>query len=360
MRCYFNTYYIKLGLIIAFFFSSPLYLIHFSFNYKLLNTLSFLFATLLVMLNREKKSMFWSGFFLAIFWLWWIGLSFIYYNLPFLIPLIIIAIALFYGIIFLLISYLKYRVLILTAIVFGLPYIAPFHFNWLRLDILLPETYLYPTKFLPSAPLKIETIHTSVPQKLKWKKLYIPKEIDNNFKYIENSIEKGYDVVVLPETAFPIVITQYEEMVEKLKKLSKKIAIVTGGLSYKNNNYYNSTYLFQNGSYQIFNKHILVPFGEYIPLPCCKNFFNQLFFDGAEDYIADKSFSSYKIENVTFLNAICYEATIEKLYQNREKYIIAISNNGWFKPSIEPTLQKLIIHYLELKYNKRVYHSVNY
>ena len=111
---------------------------------------------------------------------------------------------------------------------------------------------------------------------------------------------------------------------------------------------------------QIIDKHILVPFGEYIPFPIFQKEINKIFFNGASDYKTSKTFSTFKIKNTKFINAICYEATIEKLYKLHPKYVIALSNMAWFMPSTAPVLQKLLINVYALKYKKRVYHSLNY
>ena len=237
-------------------------------------------------------------------------------------------------------------------------FIKPFGFDWFRYDILLPHTYFYFEKPIKKPDIKIKLINTHIPQNKKWDPKFIPIEINNNFKYIQQAIKEGYDVVVLPETAFSLALNRYRDLLDYLISLSKHITIITGALSYQNNRYYNSTYLFQDGEFHIYNKHILVPFGEYIPF-CCKKTLNKIFFDGANDYIPAPNFNTYQIKGFEFINAICYEATNQKLYKLPPKYIIAISNNAWFTPSIEPTLQKLIIQYYSLKYQKLVFHSKN-
>jgi len=358
MKQYFNIYLLKESLIVAIFLSLPLYLIHFGIDFKFLNTIIIIFA-LFLFYKADIKSYPLIGFWTSIFWLWWMAMSFRYYDLTYLIPFIIIAIGIFYGIIFWLLTFLRYKILIILIFVFGFGYVSPFGFNWFRFDILLPHTYFYNKTPIKPAPLKIKVVTTHTPQNLKWEKKYIPQEIDNSFKEINKAIKQKYEVVILPESIFPLSLNLYPSLLKELKILSQKIVIVTGALSYKNKNYYNSTYVFQNGNYQIYNKHILVPFGEYIPIPCCKKFLNKIFFDGAEDYQASPNFASYKIKNINFLNAICYEATIEKIYQEKGKYIIAMSNDAWFRNSIEATLQKLLIEYYSLKYNKFVYHSRN-
>lgn len=39
--------------------------------------------------------------------------------------------------------------------------------------------------------------------------------------------------------------------------------------------------------------------------------------------------------------------------------MIVLSNNGWFVPSAEPSLQQLLLLYYNKKYGTTIYHSVN-
>ena len=360
MKRYFNTYCLKSSLIIAFFLSLPLYLIHFGIDNKLLNTI-LVIAGLYLFYKASLNTYPLIGFFTSIFWLWWISLSFRYYGLSYLIPFIIISIGILYGFIFWVLSFVRLKILIILFFIFGFKYVSIFGFDWFRYEVLLPHTYLFPPhKPINSPTLSIKAIQTKIPQNKKWLTSYIPTEINNNFQKINEAIKNKYDVVVLPETAFPLAINQYPFLKHKLQKLSKKIAIITGALSYQNGRYYNSSYLFWNNKIQIFNKHILVPFGEKIPFNCCKKILNKIFFNGAKDYIPAPDFSTFTIKNTTFTNAICYEVTCKKLYLKKPKYIIAISDNAWFYPSIEETLQKLIVEYYSIKYHKFVIHSKNY
>ncbi|MDQ7046335.1 MAG: hypothetical protein Q9M39_01415 [Sulfurovum sp.] len=91
---------------------------------------------------------------------------------------------------------------------------------------------------------------------------------------------------------------------------------------------------------------------------------NEVFYDGAVDYKASSDVVDYDIDGITYRNAICFEATSEKLYKKGKdgmhpQNMIILSNNGWFTPSIEPTLQKLLLQYYSKKYGTTMYHSVN-
>ena len=106
---------------------------------------------------------------------------------------------------------------------------------------------------------------------------------------------------------------------------------------------------------------VLVPFGEYIPLPkFARQIINETFFSGASDFIGADAPTDFVIKGVKFRNAICYEATCQEIYEGEVDYVIAMSNNAWFKPSIEPTLQKLLMRYYGRKNGVSIYHSANW
>ena len=343
---------------------------------------------------------FWAGFFLGLLWFWWIALSFRYYGLGWLMPAVVLFVAVVYGLIFEFFYYiaarLPYPPLFRALFLWLASFIHPFGFNWfipeltllhsyfgfdklsfaifllaIAIAVLLPR-HLKPLSLLllllilqkpaaiPYAPLQIELVTTQLPQDKKWDRDYLPTIISQNFQAIQNAIEHKKDLVVLPESAFPLFLNESPGLLAHLLELSDKISIVTGALRYHEGKVYNSTYVFDKGRYIVLNKVVLVPFGEEIPLPKpLARLVNHLFFNGAEDYDHAKSPQTYTIEDVNFTNAICYEATHPIIYRTDTPYIIAISNNAWFTPSYEPNLQNLIIKYYATMYGKRVYHATN-
>ncbi len=386
--------------------SLPVYLnffmLKFGINDNFFTKFIFTFILLLAFISffYIKHSFFQTGFFIGIFWFYWISLSFRYYNLSFLIPLVIFAIGVFYGVVFWIIkktenfiknSYMKkiYYILVFT---FAFDYLAPFTFDWLKPEILFVNSffgidkitlliffgailfYEIDKKFLllliiplffinydvPKMPkIKIYLASTYVPQNLKWKKFYIPVEIKNNFNLINKAITNNYEAVVLPESAFPLFLNLHQDLMQKLKNLSQKIVIITGALHYENRKFFNSTYIFENGKVTILDKHLLVPFGEYIPLPFFQKEINHLFFADSSDFSVSKKFGEFKIKKFKFINAICYELTSENLYKLKPNYVIGMSNLAWFNPSIMPSIQEMLIKIYAKKYKKVVFHSIN-
>lgn len=403
-KSFFKRYFNTKSLITAILFSAPLYLSSFGENFFLQLIISIISIVAIYSFLNIKQSYFQTGFFMGIFWFWWVGLSFRYYDLTWMIPIIILGLGIGYGLIFWgidkIFNIFKFKILnfeiskILWGVflIFGFDYLRPFTFDWLKPEVLLANSFFTPYKttlslivlsafffkakrpgfillllialILPKPsltlpPLKIKLVTTYVPQDKKWLPSYIPKEIKDNFKYINDAIKEHYDVVVLPESAFPLFLNTNEKLMQKLINLSQKITIITGALHLKNKKYYNSTYVFENKKVTILDKHVLVPFGEYIPLPFFQEEINKIFFGGASDYKTSSHFGIFTIKKKKFINAICYEATIEDLYKLNPKYIIALSNDAWFMPSIQPVLQKLLIKTYAYKFKKVVFHSIN-
>lgn len=386
---------LSLGLALTIAYSFFLYAEHYGFTCKPCNTLAALIAYALL-LFLPRGALLWGGFWIGLAWFYWIGYSFEYYHVGYMIPIVSFGFGLVYMIYFGLLSLSadpRWRVLILLA----LSLIAPFNFNWMVPELLLVESYFgvekwqfalvlaviafvltckhprrhiawllllaaldFKTHEVNMPPLSIKLIATDLPQELKWQSYMEPRINRNNFQAIDAAIDEGYDVVVLPESAFALFLNLRPDLIEQLKERSYAITIVTGSLQYDNGANYNVTYLFDQGEMQIFKKMVLVPFGEYIPLPAfAREYVNRTFFDGASDYLHAEAPSNFAVKGIWFRNAVCYEATHEDLYIGAPRYMIVISNNAWFMPSIEPTLQRLLMRYYAKRHGTVIFHAAN-
>ncbi len=383
------------AILLALFFSAFIYLEHFDLTCKALNTLLALGAYLLLF-TLPLRSLALGGFFIGLLWFYWIGFSFQYYNSTYMVPIVSVGFGVIYALFFALIGFGKkpwQRALIILV----LSFLEPFDFNWMQMELPFVESYFgiakwqfllilisfvvgltckdekrlfvlvfllgainYSAPHKALAPLKIKLVAMDVPQELKWQPYMLPRMNRSNFDAIDMAIKEQYDLVVLPESAFALFLNRRPDLIEQLEEKSKQIAIVTGALYDENGNNYNVTYFFKDGHHMIAKKMTLVPFGEYIPLPAfIREYINQAFFDGASDYISATAPTTFIINDIPFRNAVCYEATCEELYVGEPKYMIAISNNAWFMPSIEPTLQKLLMRYYALRHHTVIYHAAN-
>ncbi len=407
-RRYFSTFVLTRGLTIALLDSAFIYLDHWGFSLPLLNSLLGL-AALSLLLSSDRSTWAAAGFFTGIFWFWWIALSFNHYHMPWAVPLVVLAVGLLYALLFWLITSMGsiYRSknamvdkpslpeLILKSIgLLLLSYIHPFGFDWFKPELMFVESYFGIEKWqfaiilsaivltlwrkhyacllimllawqpLSETPvplpkdIRIVTTWTTVEE--KWDKTLHPEQFKLLFSYIDRAIDDNKTLLILPESVFPVFLGRSTELTKALKKRSEKISIVTGGLYWDGSSPRNSAYIFTGGTVQVANKVLLVPFGESNPLPdLLSDWVNRVFYDGAVDYKADSHITDYTIDGQTYRNAICFEATSETLYEGDPQKMIVLSNNGWFAPSIEPTLQKLLLQYYSRKYGTTIYHSVN-
>ncbi len=399
LRDYFTTSYIIKGFFIAFCLSLFIYLDYLAKIdldiLKAINSIVALIGFYLLLLSK-REILFWSGAFVGILWFWWMAMSFRYYEVIYLVPFMILFLALGYGLIFWVVGLFTP---IIRAILFAfIGYLNPLNFNWFVPQISLLDSYfgisdlkfltllvsiaifitikerwryvalfgailainLTPHKPSPLSKQRIFLSDLKTPQNLKWEDSYKDESLKINFNIIQKAIDDRYNIVVLSESAFAMFLNQEPYIVEELKKLSKKIAIVTGGLYFDGKDPYNSTYYFINGKMRVANKVVLVPFGEEIPLPkFISKTINKIIYNGAEDYISASKPTDININGELFRNAVCYEATREELFVGNPKFMIAISNNSWFIPSIEPTQQRLLLRYFSRKYHTTIYHSAN-
>ncbi len=388
---------ILLGLLTALCFSAFIYFAEYNLTNKLINTL-FGLAALGLFLYIPKRSILVAGFLIGLFWFYWIGYSFKYQGVGYMTPFVTFGFGIIY-LLFFLPLYFTDKATIRALLLFGLSFVEPFDWNWLQIELLFVDSYIgvykyqlamvllslslpqllqdKKFKYLPllllvaalnygypqqyETNLKIKLVQTDIKQDIKWTQAALSPTIKAIYAEIDKAIDAKYDVVVFPESVFPLYLNYNPGIINTLKKLSHKITIVAGALLKENGHSYNVTYMFENGKYSIAKKLVLVPFGEYIPLPkFAQKIINDTFFSGNSDFETATKPSDFLIKGVKFRNAICYEATCQEIYEGDVKYVLATSNNAWFSPSIEATLQRLLMQYYARKNGVTIYHAANY
>ncbi|MDO7252721.1 apolipoprotein N-acyltransferase [Helicobacter cappadocius] len=353
---------------------------------------------------------FWFGFFVGLGLFYWTGLSFRFSPMEFLIPFVMIFVSIVYGVVFyFLLFYNSYFWRIFTLMIAS--YIHPFGFDWLVIESFFSYSIFAVDKWsffglilgvialwnfrryyklisicfllfaldwghiredgkwqdlnintseINKDKLNLKITTTDIPQSEKWEEKEMSYIVDNNFNLIYQAKQDHQNAVVLPETAFPFVLNR-SFLIDNLKILGKDIVIIAGGLREDDNHrIYNSIYIFQNGNFSYIDKVVLAPFGEKIPLPeFLAKPLRKMFF-GEEIGLSDaKKPGNIQIGKEVFRGAICYEGTSAIMYKDKPKYVIVISNNAWFVPSIEPILQRMLIKYYARLYKTVVIHSSN-
>jgi len=249
----------------------------------------------------------------------------------------------------------------MAAIVLAAIVLAQWRRNLFYLGLVVLAYSPVHTRLLPYDPTHtIRLVATDTTIDDKWNPAKTPEETRKVLDAIDAAIAQKYPIVVLPESVLPFFLNRRPDLMGKLIRRSRRISIIIGALYYDAGIHRNATYLFQNGRYTVANKVLLVPFGEANPLPeWAGKWVNKIFFDGSVDYIASADPTDWEINGTSYRNAICYEATSERLYEGHPKNMIVISNNGWFVPSIEPVFQRLLLEYYVRKYGTTIYHATN-
>jgi len=402
---YFTINNITRGFFIAFLSAGAIYLDWLGFVSYLINTVLGI-LTLYLLLESDKKVWFWSGFFIGALWFWWMSMSFFNYGFAWAIPIGILFPAVVYGFIFWFVAFLAeklgddgfniYTLGVKALALLTLSYLHPFSFDWFKMELIFTNSYIGIQKWqfalvllsillsvqkkdlrfllliILTYPLSSHFNKTELPQynlsitntmvtvKDKWNPKLENSHIDMVFKRIDKAVAQKKSIIVFPESVLPVFLNTRPQLMTALQGASNDISIIIGGLYWDNGIPRNSTYIFKNGQFSIANKVVLVPFGESNPLPkWMGKIVNNLFFDGAPDYVASADVTDYEVNGITFRNAICFEGTSEKLYEGDPKQMIVLSNNGWVTPSIEPTEQKILLQYYNKKYGTTIYHSAN-
>lgn len=356
----------------------------------------FALISIFVILKIDKKYRFFFGFFVGILWFYWMTLSFThsYTSINHFIPISLLIIGVVYGIVFYFLLFFNNKFWrIFTLSIIG--YIAIFGFDWLVIESIFAFSIFRVDKisfifimicvaifsiitskkrFLAlgalilaidfsyvdiKIPPNIFISQMDVDQQIKWTE---DRRIvtERNFSLIDEAIENSYKMVILPETAFPFALNFADDVLEYLLEKSHNITIVTGSWKLEDGKFFNSTYIFENGTMQIKSKTFLAPFGEYVPLP---EFMVRIF-----SKITGLSYNLQKntgglndvvTDIFSFRSAICYEATKRDIYSDNPTFMVVISNNAWFYPSIEPILQMMIIKYYARLYKTLVIHTTN-
>ena len=390
------TQTILLGILTALLFSAFIYFEEYDLTNKFINTL-FGVGALALFLYIPKRSILIAGFLIGLLWFYWIGYSFEYQGVGYMTPIITFSFAIIYMLFFAPL-YFTNKAYMRAVLLFGLSFFEPFDWNWLQIELIFVDSYIgvfkyqlmivlaalsliefakKPYKFAPllliilafnfnppaqkETDLKIKLVHTDITQDVKWERETLVPTVEMTYKEIRDAIKGRYDVIVFPESVFPLYMNRSPKLLESLLYFSKNITIVAGSLLNENGLNYNVTYMFENGRYEVAKKLVLVPFGEYVPLPkFAQKFINDTFFSGASDFVVADKPTDFIIKGRKFRNAICYEATCQEIYEGEVDFVIATSNNAWFAPSIEPTIQKLLLRYYGRKNGVTIYHSANY
>ena len=194
----------------------------------------------------------------------------------------------------------------------------------------------------PEATNVVRLVQPNAPQKEKWHPEHSLKFFERMLDY--SSAEPKPDIIIWPETALPIPVEYAAELFDLIRVATKKSEVLLGALRFNDEQYFNSIiYLDQNQNViTVYDKHHLVPFGEYLPFePYLKNlgvnFVSELFGLGFGVGNGPAIFVTEELGSV--LPLICYEVVFPqntRVSGERANVLVQITNDAWFGKNSGP------------------------
>ncbi len=205
----------------------------------------------------------------------------------------------------------------------------------------------YRLKNYDSTPSEIKgrIVQPSIPQRLKWDQDSLEDNLEN---YINMSTKEGFEdvkFVVWGETATPFNPSDlaYYRMIIK-EAIPKDGYLMTGALRYdrKKNKLYNTLVVLndQGETIAFYDKHHLVPFGEYLPFRRFLPEWIKPIAAQMSDFSAGEKYKKITLKGLPAFGAlICYEVIFPDAVLNRKDkpdFIVLVSNDGWYGQSSGP------------------------
>lgn len=189
-------------------------------------------------------------------------------------------------------------------------------------------------------PFSASLIQGNIPQAIKWSPDAAQSTID---QYVAMTTSSQADLIVLPETALPVIASQLDPAIkEELSTHAKQhnSNVIVGMVDYNRNTqeYFNSAFSFGSATTQTYSKNHLVPFGEFIPL---KQMLGWIYRDWLNMPLSDLSRGGAQQQPMLLNNQkvavnICYEDVFgeEIISQLPEATVLVnISNDAWYGQS---------------------------
>ena len=162
------------------------------------------------------------------------------------------------------------------------------------------------------------------------------KNIEEKIKQLINDSKADY--IIFAENNFPYLINKnnlsnFNPFIKENKK------VIIGSTTIQDGDYYNSFFLLEKNNIQIFDKKILVPFGEFLPFRKYLNFMETI--SGSIDFQKGNSERIITTtDNIKLLPIICYEIVFDKIFKNINKkeidILVNITNDSWFGTMFGP------------------------
>ncbi len=223
--------------------------------------------------------------------------------------------------------------------------------------IILPIIFLLISNFnLEKNNLNIKTINLEIFQlnfKNNDKFLTAEKKLQRIIKHIDQS---NADLLIFGENNYPYLLDDLELKTIQ-DSLKENQTLIIGATRYENNQYYNSLINISSLNVTYFDKKILVPFGEFLPLRDTLTFL--------ESIVGPNNYSKGNVKriinlsnNINFIPIICYEIVfywkLINKFNHKGNFIVNITNDFWFGDYLGPYQHFYLTKIRAAEFNKPI------
>ena len=189
--------------------------------------------------------------------------------------------------------------------------------------------------------LKVALVQGAIPQEIKWH-----PEFRDKTNEIYSGLSQAYwssDLIIWPETAIPSYYHLADDFLNPISEKSRATdTLFMSGIVNKDQesqNYFNSILLIDK-EHRFYNKHHLVPFGEYLPLKFLLDRFLRFLQIPMSDFSSGEFGNKILItDKAVFGMSICYEdayGTEVRQSLPDANILVNVSNDAWFGDSFAP------------------------
>lgn len=325
---YLGLFYVLFYFLASFFFRRPL------------RQLSIPFAWVLI---EFLKEIIWCGF-------GWANLGYSQFNNLYLIQIADIGGAKIIAFLIVLVNFLVWEIIVSIKNKKKASFILS-KAALIALVFLLPITYsLFRLNQRPAgSKIKVSVIQPNFFSRYRLRKSEKKYALSRLQKLIEKTPLDA--LVVLPEAAWPYSICrgQLAPLNQFLKQQNRDI--VLGAIRKDNSSYYNSAFFFkQSKGKQVYDKVILVPFGEYVPARRYLHFIQAL--NQIEDMSFGRELTQFSYRGKKFSVLICFEDIVPLFVARaglRRDFLLNITDDSWFKgnPQARQHLSIMVLRAVE-------------
>ena len=198
-------------------------------------------------------------------------------------------------------------------------------------------TFLRPDAAAPEGAPTVRLVQPNAPQHEKWQADKIQGFFDRQILFSQAG-ETRPDLIVWPETAVPVMLNTAAPTLEVISAAAGGVPVIVGLQRYDGPRFYNSLALVEAGGTvaAVYDKHHLVPFGEYVPFGdwLGKIGIHGLAAQEGQGYSSGPGAQVIDIGGLgRALPLICYEGVFPQDVHAapvRPDFMLLITNDAWF------------------------------